>query len=121
MNLNSNDNNEEILDVGSLNQKYEQKMEMKREILSKVLKRCCSKIKFQSSIGKQWCIFHIPPYLIGYPLYKQDEALMYLQTKLRDMGLNFKQVQPYVLLIGWMHIPSEYTSQEENVIVSPWS
>lgn len=57
---------------------------------------------------------------MGYPLYRQEDALHFLNVKLTEMGLVFKEVQPFVLLIGWSHIPSEYSTQEEDVIMNPW-
>lgn len=71
------------------------------ELYDKILQCCHKRIKYQSSLEKTYCFFHIPEFIIGTPLYSVIELRTYIINSLNKDGFKLVYVEPNWLFILW--------------------
>jgi hypothetical protein len=73
----------------------------KFETFDKILQRCHNKIKLYAQNKKTECIYNIPEFIIGVPLYDINELSEYLLSSLNKNGFILKQIPPNYIYISW--------------------
>ena len=73
----------------------------KFETFDKILQRCHNKIKLYAQNKKTECIYNIPEFIIGVPLYDINELSEYLLSSLNKNGFILKQIPPNWIYISW--------------------
>jgi len=66
-----------------------------------VLKRCHCKIKSYSTNHKTECIYEVPNFIIGTPLFDRDELQDYMISSLLKNGFIINRYPPYYIHISW--------------------
>jgi len=89
------------LDINELQAPLKEKERIKTDIYEKVLKRVHSRIKMVSRQPATFCMFIIPEFILGVPLYNFEECKNYIITSLRDNGLAVNYTEPNLLYISW--------------------
>ena len=80
-------------------QKIRKKMELYNKIFSKCNLQIWNTIKHNPSIS--WCLYIIPRYNAGYPLYNIKHCAYYIMSKLRFNMLKTKFYEPNIIFIYW--------------------
>ena len=74
---------------------------IKYKTYESVLKQCHKRIKRHAENFKLSCIYSVPRFIIGTPLYKYDELKTYLVNSLKKSGFEIKWVNDQVMYISW--------------------
>ena len=73
----------------------------KFKLYDEILINCHKKIKLNAGNKKTECIFNIPPFIFGKPLYNIDHLQDYIIKSLRTNGFEIKKIIEYHILINW--------------------
>ena len=58
-----------------------------------------------------YCVYTVPEFVLGYPLYNLNECIGYIQDKLKKNGYSTKYVFPNILFISWGGAKKQLTFQ----------
>jgi hypothetical protein len=78
----------------------------KLEIFTHILENCCKVIKKCDEIRVTHCVFEVPEYVFGYPLYNLNDCIVFLLQELTKGGFKVQYLFPHTLIISW-HIPTK--------------
>ena len=81
-------------------------LDRKTKICEEILKKCHHRIK---NVSKQnpligYCLYIIPKFIYGIPLYNLQECVKYLFEKLTENGFKVYYTHPNLLIISWLHL-----------------
>ena len=88
----------------NIHQLYEssRRKELKKfETFDKILQRCHNKIKLYAQNRKTECIYEVPSFILGVPLFDIEELKEYLMSSLNKNGFILKQIPPNWIYISW--------------------
>ena len=69
-----------------------------------ILQICYKKIEKAALVSRlPFCVFEVPDFMMGYPVYDINECLMFLIQRLKQGGFNIEYFFPRVLVISWPH------------------
>ena len=106
------------LDLDELQKPLKEKEKIKMDIYDKVLKRVHSRIKMVARQPETFCMFVIPEFVLGIPVYNFHECKNYIIKSLRENGLAVNYTEPNLLYISWdiEHLYSKHidTNQQQN-------
>jgi len=71
------------------------------ELYDSVLKKCHSRILYNSGLQRTYCFYQIPEFIIGFPLYNIIELREYVMNSLKTNGFELLYVEPNWLFINW--------------------
>jgi len=89
------------LDLNELQAPLKEKEKIKMDIYDKVLKRVHNRIKMVARQPSTFCMFVIPEFVLGIPMYNFHECKNYIIGSLRDNGLAVNYTEPNLLYISW--------------------
>ena len=89
------------LSVHELNRFMEAKRRDKYATFEKIHEQCHKLILKYASNDKYRCLFTVPDFILGLPLYKLNHAIMFVIDKLKARGFLVKYYHPNVLYICW--------------------
>ena len=75
------------LNIHELYESSRRKELKKFETFDKILQRCHNKIKLYAQNRKTECIYEVPGFIIGVPIYDIEELKEYLISSLKKMDL----------------------------------
>ena len=71
------------------------------ELYDSVLKKCHSRILYNSGLQRTYCFYQIPEFIIGVPLYDVVELRQYIMNSLKTNGFELLYIEPNWLFIQW--------------------
>ena len=71
------------------------------ELYDSILKKCHSRILYNSSLQRTYCFYQIPEFIIGVPLYDIVELRKYIMNSLKTNGFELLYIEPNWLFIQW--------------------
>ena len=78
------------------------KQSLKRmELYDSILKKCHSRILYNSGLQRTYCFYQIPEFVIGTPLYDILELRNYIMNSLKTNGFEILYIEPNWLFIHW--------------------
>lgn len=89
------------LNIHKLYESSRKKELSKFETFDKILQRCHNKITLYAENRKTECIYEVPEFIIGVPLYNINELKEYLVSSLNKNGFILKQIPPNWIYISW--------------------
>ena len=89
------------LNIHQLYESARKKELSKFETFDKILQRCHNKIKLYAENRKTECVYEIPGFIIGVPLFDVNELREYLVSSLNKNGFILKQIPPNYIYISW--------------------
>ena len=89
------------LNIHQLYESSRKKELSKFETFDKILQRCHNKIKLYAENRKTECVYEIPGFIIGVPLFDVNELREYLVSSLNKNGFIIKQIPPNYIYISW--------------------
>ena len=89
------------LNIHELYESARRKELKKFETFDKILQRCHNKIKLYAQNRKTECIYEVPGFIIGVPIYDINELKEYLISSLNKNGFILKQFPPNWIYISW--------------------
>jgi len=88
------------INISELKSISNKKNENKLKLYNKLIIKCHDKIKESAKNQHSSCIYEIPKYTFGYPLYDFDELQKYIINSLKKDGLKVENVLN-ILYISW--------------------
>lgn len=88
----------------NVNQLYDsvlKKKAVKYKTYESVLQLCHKRIKRTAENEKLFCIYTVPRFIIGTPLYDHSQLKTYIINSLKKSGFVVKQVNSETLYISW--------------------
>jgi len=89
------------LNIHKLYESSKRKELKKFETFDKILQRCHNKITLYADNRKTECVYEIPSFIIGVPLYNINELSEYLISSLNKNGFILKVLQQNYIIISW--------------------
>jgi hypothetical protein len=86
---------------------------IKKEIYTKIYEQFCKKIKMSVSLGVKSVYLTVPKFVIGYPIFDQYKASVYLQRQLKNAGFRVKLVSQLDFTVSW-YSPSSSKSESST-------
>ena len=89
------------IDMKELYSTINQKTLRRMELYDSILKRCHSRILYNSGLQRTYCFYQIPEFVIGVPLYDIIELRNYVMNSLKTNGFEILYIEPNWLFIYW--------------------
>ena len=99
--IDDNRNSLNRVNMAYLQKKHNAKLRTRLEIYEKILNRIYNRIDIASNVDNTTCVFDIPEYIYGFPIYNIKACAEYLSRKLISNGFHVKYIQPNILYIYW--------------------
>ncbi|MBD23764.1 MAG: hypothetical protein CMG46_01975 [Candidatus Marinimicrobia bacterium] len=89
-----------ILNINELYNTSKRKELNKIKLYNELLQKCHNRIKLYAQHEKTKCIYRVPEYTIGYPLYNYNDLKEYIINSLQNNGFIIKDSLSGIL-ISW--------------------
>ena len=89
------------IDMKELYSTINQKTLRRMELYDFILKKCHSRILYNSGLQRTYCFYQIPEFVIGIPLYDIIELRNYVMNSLKTNGFEILYIEPNWLFIYW--------------------
>jgi hypothetical protein len=89
------------INVNQLYNSVLKKEAVKYKTYESVLKLCYQKIKRYAENFKMGCLYEIPKFVIGTPLYEFDKLKQYILNSLKKKGFYIKMLNESIIYISW--------------------
>lgn len=89
------------IDMKELYSTINQKTLRRMELYDFILKKCHSRILYNSGLQRTYCFYQIPEFVIGVPLYDIIELRNYVMNSLKTNGFEILYIEPNWLFIYW--------------------
>ena len=89
------------IDMKELYSTINQKTLRRMELYDSILKKCHSRILYNSGLQRTYCFYQIPEFVIGIPLYDIIELRNYVMNSLKTNGFEILYIEPNCLFIYW--------------------
>ena len=104
------------LDIVALRKVKDKKQERRIKIYDEILKNCHNKIVKHSNEDNDCCIYQVPEFKFGVPIYNLNSCMVYIIYKLRDNGFTVKYIYPNYIFISWKK--SETEKEREAIMLT---
>ena len=92
------------------------KQSLKRmELYDSILKKCHTRILYNSGLQRTYCFYQIPEFVIGTPLYDVLELRNYIMNSLKTNGFDILYIDPNWLFIYWNVKGAKSLTKNTNV------
>jgi hypothetical protein len=103
------------IDMKELYSTINQKTLKRMELYDSILKKCHSRILYNSGLQRAYCFYQIPEFVIGTPLYDIIELRNYVMNSLKTNGFEILYVEPNWLFIYWNVKGAKSLTKNTNV------
>jgi hypothetical protein len=103
------------IDMKELYSTINQKTLKRMELYDSILKKCHSRILYNSGLQRTYCFYQIPEFVIGTPLYDIIELRNYVMNSLKTNGFEILYVEPNWLFIYWNVKGAKSLTKNTNV------
>lgn len=94
--------------VEQIHQTYITKENKKLSTYNAILSLCYKKIKLSADNDLEMCIYVLPEYISGHPLYNKQDCITYMTTHLHENGYKTEVYNPtyddssYKIVVSWI-------------------
>ena len=103
------------IDMKELYSTINQKTLKRMELYDSILKKCHSRILYNSGLQRTHCFYQIPEFVIGTPLYDVSELRNYIMNSLKTNGFEILYIEPNWLFIHWNIKGAKSLTKNTNV------
>lgn len=89
------------LNVRELTAQLATRQAKRHQCFDRILEMCFMVIKRHADKNALFCLYEVPEFVLGMPLYDLNECISYLVEKLKANGFLVKYYFPRVLYISW--------------------
>jgi hypothetical protein len=89
------------LNVRELNQAAQKKQLKRKQSFERVLQLCYSRIRGFADKEHEFCLYEVPEFVIGHPVYNIQECVTFVIDALSRNGFVIEYYFPRVLYISW--------------------
>lgn len=88
--------------------------EKKEEVFQVILKECCAKIRKSDEMKNLYCIYTVPEFIIGFPIFNLNECITYIMKEISKRGFQTQYIFPNIIVIAWFNIVEKENEQKKN-------
>ena len=89
------------LDIVDVYKNITDRQKRRKEAFKCVLRMCEKQVKNVSDMDGVRCLFVVPEFIWGMPLYNVSECTAYVKTQVENAGFNVAFYFPRALLVSW--------------------
>ncbi len=89
------------IDISKLRKVKEEKDKKRIKVYEEILKKCHQRIIKCASHEEDTCLYQVPEFCFGVPIYNLTACICFIIYKLRKDGLKVNYVYPNYLIISW--------------------
>jgi hypothetical protein len=104
------------LNILELHRTINEKNMRKTETYEKVLESCHRKITLGSQTRQLRCMFEVPEYIPGYPIFDLNSCIKFLMATLKANGFLVNYYFPKILYISWDFDEIREDSKPKNAL-----
>ena len=90
-----------MLDIVDVYKNITDRQKRRKEVFKCVLKQCEKQVRNVSDTDGMKCLFVVPEFVWGMPLYNVSECTLYVKTELEKSGFKVIFYFPCLLHISW--------------------
>jgi len=94
-------NNFYSINVNQIQKNRQERYKLKYSTYKRILEKCYLKIKQCSDKDLEYCIYNIPDFILGEPLFNKNFCSEFIIEHLRLNGFNSKFLPPRYIFIAW--------------------
>jgi hypothetical protein len=102
------------LNILELHRTINEKNDRKMECYEKVLEMCHRKIQIGAENKQLRCLFEVPEYIYGYPIYDLNNCIKYVIKSLQTNGFLAHYYFPKYIYVSW-----DFEEMKPNDVVVP--
>ena len=97
-----NTTNENLtFNIIDLQKKHYNREQKRTKLFNKILSKCYRKIKQAFNNEYTYCIFQVPEFELGEPIFNMTKCVIYILQNLRKNGFYCKYCHPFLIFISW--------------------
>jgi hypothetical protein len=101
------------LNISELRNRSQARQQRRVNVYNAVLSRCHTKIQTAAENEQFECVYDVPRYIMGLPLYNLDLCIDYLKDRLIANGFGVDYVFPKSLRVHW-YPPKEPSNEPDE-------
>ena len=104
-----------MLNINQLHKEIEKRESRKNVVYQKILEKCFNRIiSVNQKSDDCYCIFVVPTFVFGVPLYDVANCVIFIMKDLINRGFKVNYTHPNLLLINWMEKPKTVEVRQSN-------
>jgi hypothetical protein len=80
-----------MISAGDIAERERQRRSIRKETYKNILEQFSRKVQAAAERREKYAVLHVPPMVLGFPMYPYDEALWYLRRQLILSGYQVEQ------------------------------
>ena len=107
-----------MLNIYELHKKKNARERNRLSYYKRVLHKCYHRIVTVSENCKTECVYKVPEFVVGMPIYNGLECVKFVVRALKKNGFYVKYTHPNLLFISWKDIPqSHYPASQRRMAI----
>ena len=106
------------LDVQQLQNKYKNKCNTRSKIYEKLLEKCYYRINTAAENDDTYCLYSIPEFILGMPLYNLAYCAAFIIHSLKSNGFNAQFYNPNIIFVAWQYEAPSYIKNNTKKVIS---
>lgn len=104
-----------MLNINNLHNEIAKREHRKQNIYNKIFEKCCNRIMTVNIKSNDcYCLFVVPSFVFGVPLYNVTQCIIYVMQNLIDKGFKVQYTHPNLLYINWSEKPKKIQPSFES-------
>lgn len=105
-----------MLNINQLHKEIEKREKRKNKVYQTIL----DKVNYRIILTNQqtidcFCLFIVPSFIFGVPLYNMTNCIIYIMEDLIEKGFKVQYTHPNLLSISWKQKPEKTETKEEEL------
>jgi hypothetical protein len=97
----ANTNGDMTIHVNDIYKMQNDKETLRLKTYTKILNKCYAKVRHTVNRNEHSCLYNVPDFLPGVPVYEVKHCIRFLIIRLTANGFNCKYIQPNIIFISW--------------------
>lgn len=91
------------INIKDIQKIHNEKLINKLKYYEKILQKCFFKIRQSVYNEETYCLYSVPSYMKGFPIYNVKQCIFYIMNKLKKNSIESKYIYPNIIFIYWKY------------------
>ena len=91
------------INIKDIQKIHNEKLINKLKYYEKILQKCFFKIRQAVYNEETYCLYSVPSYMKGFPIYNVKQCIFYIMNKLKKNSIESKYIYPNIIFIYWKY------------------
>jgi len=91
------------INIKDIQKIHNEKLINKLKYYEKILQKCFFKIRQSVYNEETYCLYSVPSYMKGFPIYNVKQCIFYIMNKLKKNSIDSKYIYPNIIFIYWKY------------------